>query len=535
MKKFRKLTALILASLMTFSATACKKAEKEVAEPTTGNFVLGQDELEFTWYRNYDTAAATQWEDLGPIADWIYENLKVKINFQDPGGSAAEKLAVMIVSDEFPDLIEMDKGQDANNLIESGKVVPLNAFTDKYSNIYNDYKDNGVINLLTSSDDKWYQIPNWANSSGNPNGNDGWFLNKKIYEEMGSPAIETFDDLYKYLKDVKSKYPNVIPYDSGNEFTAEEMVFAGMLEDNSTEYIDNMSYPKDGKLELVFKNPAYRETMVYLNKLFNDKLITQDAFTETYDQEMEKWSNGTAAVMTGNINNPAQARLNLLAGGNDWIAIKPVHKKGLDQSKIMVETYNTVGWNVFMISKDAKNAEGIYAFLDYMYSPEGQALLAYGPKGLYYDDFDENGYPKLNQSYFDKSPADINAELKTFPVPFGNTSYIDSCALNVYEQTAEDKRDWTKTQQKDIMWKSSKNVTEFVNLIPSKTTDEGIIYQTLSDIYKDYRAKMIFAKDEAEVNALLDSLISECEAAGADQLIAYQQEVWESNKEKLGK
>ncbi len=535
MKKLQKITALVCAGVMALGVCGCNGTKKEAKNTSTGNFVLGQDELEFTWYRNYDSMSSKQWEDMGLIADWLYENMKVKINFMDPGGSASEKLSVMIVSDEFPDVIEMDRGQDADALIETGKIVPLNDYTSKYTNIYNDYKDNGVINLLTSKDGKWYQIPNWANSSGNPNGNDAWFLDKKIYEEMGSPKIETYDELYDYLKKVKEKYPDIMPYDSGDEFTAEEMIFAGMLEDNSTEYIDNMSYPNGDKLELVFKNPAYRETMVYLNKLFNDRLISQDAFTETYDQAMEKWSNGTAAVMSGNINNAGSGRGNLVSKGDDWITVKPIHKEGLNQDKVMVETYNTVGWNVQLITKDAKNPEGIYAFLDWIYSPEGQALMNYGPKGLYYDDFDENGFPNLKQSYFDEAPAERSKKLGSVPVPLGNTSYVDSCAMHVYEQTPVEERNWTKTQQSEIIWKTSKNVTEFVGFIPSKTSDEGIIYQNMEDIHKEYRAKMVFAKSEDEVNELLDTLISECEKAGADKLLAYQENVWKSNKEKLGK
>lgn len=535
MKKTRKWIAVGCAAAIAFSAAACGKSEKKTAEAPMSDFKLGQDELEFSWYMNSDAASSKPWKDMGLIANWIEDNLKVKINFMDPGGSAAEKLSVMIVSDEFPDVINMKRGQDADNLIETGKIVPLNGYAEKYTKIYDDYKDNGVIKLLTSTDGKWYQIPNWANSTGKPNGNDAWFLNKKIYESMGSPKIETFDDLFDYLKKVKEKYPDIIPYDSGYLFTAEEMVFAGMAEDNSTEYIKNMSYPNGDKLELVFKNPAYREAMIYVNKLFNNKLITQDAFTQTNDQEMEKWSNGSAAVMTGNVNNPTKGRLNLLSSGNDWITIKPVYKKGLDQSKIKVETYNTVGWDVEMITKDAKNPEGIYAFLDYIYSPEGQTLQCYGPKGLYYDDFDENGFPNLKPSYFEKTSAELSAELKTYPVPLGNTSFVDACAMHVYEMTQPDKRSWTKKQQSEIIWNTSKNVTEFVNLIPSKSTDEGIIYQNLSDIYKEYRAKMVFAKDEAEVNSLLDSLISECENAGTDKLLSYQQGVWESNKQKLAK
>lgn len=46
---------------------------------------------------------------------------------------------------------------------------------------------------------------------------------------------------------------------------------------------------------------------------------------------------------------------------------------------------------------------------------------------------------------------------------------------------------------------------------------------------------MVFAKDEAEVNSLLDELIKECENRGVDKLLQYQEGVWANNKEKLAK
>lgn len=46
-------------------------------------------------------------------------------------------------------------------------------------------------------------------------GNGGYAINNKIYKDLGSPKLETFDDLYSYLKLVKEKHPEVVPFEVG--------------------------------------------------------------------------------------------------------------------------------------------------------------------------------------------------------------------------------------------------------------------------------------------------------------------------------
>ena len=63
--------------------------------------------------------------------------------------------------------------------------------------------------------------------------------------------------------------------------------------------------------------------------------------------------------------------------------------------------------------------------------------------------------------------------------------------------------------------------------------DEGIIYQTITDMHKQARAKMIFAGSESEVLAELDKLIADTDKAGMDELLKYEEKRWNENKAKM--
>lgn len=527
----RAITFMTAAGLLV-CAGGCQKKETEA--PMAENFTFGQDPLEFTWYNNSDTAAATKWADTSELEKWVTENLKVKVTYMDPGGASAEKLATMIVSDNFPDVMTMSKGQDTQKLIDAHKVVPLDAYMEKYTAMSSDLKESKIMGLFRQQDGKTYEIPNWANAKGNANGNNAWAVNKKVYEDLGSPKLEDFDDLYEFLKQVKQKYPDMIPYETTDVFQGERYVLAGMAEDLPPDHLDFFSYPKDGHLVSVFEHPAYRKTMLYLSKLYRERLMTQDLFSQTSDQVKEKYRNNKVAVTSAAINNYDSSRNDLLKLGTDWITITPLMDKGLDRAKVYPQGFDRSGWMEFVITKDAKNPEGIYAYIDWLYSPEGQRHFSYGPMGKYYDEVTEEGYPVLKDSWFtDKSP------LKTMRgngagSPIGNTSFVDGCGIFVDSRAPEANRSWGKQQQLKNIWPYAKDVTEFANITPSPSSEEGTIYQTITDMHKEARAKMIFASSDDEVNAILDSFIQSTKKAGIEKLISAEEKTWKDNRVRLG-
>ena len=527
----KRVLSVTMAAALMMSAASCGKDE-ENQPAATGDFGFGEDELTFSWYDNSDVAAATPWADTSETEKWIKENKKVTIKYMDPGGASAEKLATMIVSDEFPDVITMLRGQDSEKLIASGKVIPLNQFMDKYSYMSNTLKEKGILKMMEYSDGKNYEIPNWANISDHPTGNNGWVVNKKIYDELGRPAINNFEDLYQYLKRVKENYPDVIPYETTDVFQGERYVLAGMAEDLPPDHLDYFSYPKDGKLTSIFKHPAYKETMLYLNKLYNEKLMTQDIFSQTSDQVKEKFSNGKVAVTSTAIGACESTRENLKKMGSDWETIVPPMKDGLDRSKVYSQGYDRLGWTEVLITKDAKNPEGLYAYFDWLFSPEGQRIFSYGPQGIFYDEVTPEGYPILNDKWYNSPDPLKEIKGNGGGVGLGNT-FVDDCGMYVDSNSPEEKRSWGKAQQLKNIWPYAKDITEFSNIIPGVGVDEGIIYQTITDMHKQARAKMIFAGSESEVLAELDKLIADTDKAGMDELLKYEEKRWNENKAKM--
>lgn len=533
MRKMKKVFSLIMAVSLLAATMGCKKEEE--TSQTVENFTFGTDELEFSWYDNSDTAAATLWADSSMIEKWILENKKVKIKYMDPGGASAEKLATMIVSDKFPDVITMLKGQDSEKLISSKKVIPLNEYFEKYPNIYNALSEKGILQMMTYKDGKNYEIPNWANITDMPTGNNAWVLNKKVYEELGSPKLEDFDDLYNYLKMVKEKYPDMIPYETTDSFQGERYVLAGMAENLPPDHLDFYSYvSEDGKLKSIFEHPAYRETAQYLNKLYREELMTRDVFSQTADQVKEKFSNGRVAVTSTAIGVCENTRKDMQNLGSDWITITPVKKDGLDREKVYSQGYNILGWTEVLISKDAKNPEGIYAFLDWLFSPEGQRLYMYGPPGYYYDEVTPEGYPILNEKWFESTEPMKDVKGNGASIGLGN-SFIDKCGIYVDENSPEEFRSWGKQQQLKNIWPYAKDITEFSDVIPGVGVEEGIIYQTIMDLHKKARAEYIYADSPEKVDAIIDTLIQDTRDADIEKLLQYEEKVWNENKVKLSK
>ncbi|WP_146116256.1 extracellular solute-binding protein [Paenibacillus sp. AR247] len=420
----------------------------------------------------------------------------------------------------------------------AGMLVPYDDYLDKYPNLKK-WAGDSTLNMLRSSDGKLYQFPNWYTSQ--PAGNAGYLMNSKVYKELGSPKLETTDDLYNYLKSVKAKYPNMVPFepDLAKDGQGLDILYGAFGEDHPPVYLKERAVPVDNKLTSIFQDPVYRESMQFASKLFREKLMAQDALTQTKDQILEKAYNGRFAIAAGasptEYGSKGDVELKKKDPTSGYEMIWPVHKEGLDKNKIWTGTYNQLGWNVAVITKSAKDPEKIFAFLDWLTGEEGSRVIMWGPEGTLWQGTDEEGYPVFTDTYTndiqkrsDIMDATVNLQWN------GNTVYIDKSKMKFEKTLPPEKQNWESRYQSEITWKTQYNATAFVNLSPMPDTEEGIIQQSVDEIFSESRAKALYAKSDDEVLAILDQAQKDALAVGYDKLLEYKTQKWQENLKKIG-
>ncbi|MGI6141373.1 MAG: extracellular solute-binding protein [Caldicoprobacterales bacterium] len=506
-------------------------------QPGASAWELGSEELEFSYYHHYGWYTMPNWGE-DPASKWILENKKVKINAISSGGDAEAKMSTILISGELPDAIWMERGAEVEKLRSEGLLVPLDDYIEKYPNYKKWVMSLENIDMLRSPDGKLYQIPNWYTSQ--PNGNTGYVVNKKIYETLGSPRLETTEDLYSYLVAVKNRFPDVTPLEVGEGADGIEYMMSAFKENRSGVFYGSnyMAVPSDGKFVSLFTDPAYREGMQFVSRLFREKLISPDTFTQLKEEVDRKMLTGKVAVYITSspteMGSQGDMELKKQDPNDGYFMIWPIAKPGLDRNKIYTGDYKQLGWNVTVITKAAKDPEKIFAFFDWLTGPEGQCTVMWGPRGIYWDGFTDDGWAKFTDAYANDPVGRDEMTSKTEPINWaGNTVFVDVSKAQYESTLPVEKQNWQTRFQREITWKTQQNTTEFININPASDSDEGIIRLTISDIYDQARASAIqTAKSDAEVISILDEAEKQAQAAGYQVLLDYMTARWQENINK---
>ncbi|MFC0216587.1 extracellular solute-binding protein [Paenibacillus chartarius] len=500
----------------------------------------------FSLFVNYDWYSAPMWSER-PQAKWISDNFKVSVVPIQSNGAASQKLNTMIVSGELPEVIVTDRGKDVERLQKMGKLVALDPYLEKYPEFVRTVGEKN-LNMLRSEDGKLYQIPNWFINGNNGTGNAAFLVQKKVYQELGSPKLETWDDLEAYAKLVKSNYPDMQPLEFGEIRDAAEVqmfgfLYSGAAEGRTPAFISPgagqvFGVPIGDRLTSIYQDPAFRDAALEANRLYRAGVAPEDLFTETRDQILEKLMSGKIAVfgaydaVVERIGREANNLLQSKDADNGYQVIPPLHKAGVDGSKIYPSGYYTTGWNVNVITTSAKNPEAIFAYMNWASSPEGQRILFFGPPGLFYDKV-ENGVPIPNEAYLNRDSKKYD-ELRLGEFNWnGNTTYIDSVKTAREKLLPRKAQDWTTMAQAEVSFKTSMNLTAFSNLDPAPGSEEGIILQHLKEQFKRLVPKLFFASGENEVLSLIQQADQEAARLGYDKVLKWKEAKWHDNERKL--
>jgi putative aldouronate transport system substrate-binding protein len=504
---------------------------------------------------------------IGYFAKYIKDKFNIKLNIiapQQQGGDA--KWATLMSSGNMGDIIIAGYDSKYQQMVKSGLLLDLN----QNNLLKNDgkYIEQNYSKALVKNQDqnKLYGItgnhiygiagsvssmPATAPSAGTDL-TYGPYIRYDLYKQAGSPTLKTMDDYLPLLKKMQQLAPKS---DSGKPTYAFSMwpdwdgdtilpgtQFSGM-EGWSQNGYTLYSGTEDKYQDVLDPNGYYINTLKFYNKAYQMGLVDPDSISQKYDQAASKMKDGQVlfswfSFFENEYNTPE--RLNAGKGFEDV----PYAKENIS----VAGAANYGNNNFIAIGSKTKDPERVMQFINWLYTPEGVMVADFGPQGLAWDVKDKK--PFLTD--YGKKVIESNADVP-LPAKFGTGSWrdSDSMAFDTVDRNSDNPdfngepylwQLWKSTLSEapnalDKEWRTDMGVQDSadyyiknkminvqpVTLFTPKQAD-GNVEQEENQIKTIVDAdswKLIYAKDDADFNSILNDMTTKAKGLGYDDVVKF--------------
>ncbi|OMF22691.1 ABC transporter substrate-binding protein [Paenibacillus sp. FSL H8-0548] len=332
------------------------------------------------WSTNVDLAKAD-------IVNEIVKRAGIEVNWelippQNYADAVSPRLAAGI---DLPDIVYMPDQDQLMKYIKSGLVIPINELYEKYAvNLKSIYEKSPDIKAsLTTPDGKMYYVPQQVLTK---NYMPLFMVNMRWLDALGLKEPTTLDEFTEMLRKFKNDDPNQngeqdeVPFTSDPKFIP--MAFGPVFGMD----LSNQFYTDDSnKVHFGYYEPVYKDYLTYLNGLYKEGLLSMDFASTTGDQVTARFSQNTAGATfnfswyTSMVYSPLFA---------DYDPSTPIIKgilplKGPGGDQFYVGRTPVSG--IFGISKNSKNPDAAFKFLDMAVSDEAKDNYTWGLEGITYE------------------------------------------------------------------------------------------------------------------------------------------------------
>ncbi|MBN2980440.1 MULTISPECIES: extracellular solute-binding protein [Cohnella] len=362
-------------------------ASAEALNPT--GFPIVNEPLTLTAMVQLSPAQPSEWNEIRVWQE--YEKMTgIHIEWDEySSADITEKRNLALASDELPDMFYRVKmpDNDIDKYGAEGSFLKLNDLIDQYAPnfkaILDKYPD--VKKGIATADGSIYALPNLT-ASPSIEITKKLFLNQSWLRATGKASPTTTDELYEVLKAFRDQDPN------GNRQTDEIPMTADSLDDLvlvlrgafglGNRGVGNVNWdadPASGELRFIPASDGYKELLAYLNKLYAEKLIDPEIFTNEGTKVLAKnEENRVGSFSFSNI----VARAN--SNADDYAGLDTA-LEGPKGDKLFTSARGPIGSRgAFLIGKTNENPEATMRWIDYFYSEEGIRMLYLGIEGESY-------------------------------------------------------------------------------------------------------------------------------------------------------
>ncbi|WP_168123110.1 extracellular solute-binding protein [Paenibacillus sp. HB172176] len=402
--KFKGLGYMAIAALLVTTVSACsgntnnnnEGAAPPSSEAETSSFTYtGSGPITDQSGKKLSVLATNAWTtnvDLNnaDIVKKIVENAGISVDWQlvAPQNYADSVSPRLASGQDLPDIVYLPDQDQLMKYIKSGLFLPINELYEKYGvNLQKLYEDNPDIKAsLTTPDGDMYYVPQRTLTK---NYMPLFMINMRWLDAVGLKEPTTIDEFTEMLRKFKTDDPNQngkadeIPMSMDPKFL--QMAFGPVFGMD----LYNKFYADDsGKVHFGYYDAAYKEYLTYLNGLYKEGLLPVDFASTTADQVSSRFSQNVTGVTfnfswyTSMVYSPLFADYDpsvpLIKG------IAPLVGPHGDQFYVG----RTPVSGIFGISKNAKDPELAFKFLDYASSEEAQTYYTWGIEGVTYEEKD---------------------------------------------------------------------------------------------------------------------------------------------------
>lgn len=321
------------------------------------------------------------------------ENLfNMKFEITEITSSAwTEKINIAFATNEYSDFFLNGLTEtDRQTYGSQGIILDLNEYvspenTPNINEIYQKYPE---LKLATQSyDGHLYCISGYDKTNEREYAQTRFFINKKWAENLGVKVPTTLDEFYVYLKAIKDgdadkngviddEYPisGCFEHDPFSILTPVLAAYGYALSfstGSNTTYVDVI----DGKVTYVPTEPLFKDVLAYMNRLYAEKLLDNEFFTQAKDQRDAKIASGKVGAF---VDWAHWLRISDPELYNQWDGLVPMTSEANSEKMWAAHDVKVLGQ--FVITDKCDDPLDLLRFADWCFTMEAYLTHLGGPE-----------------------------------------------------------------------------------------------------------------------------------------------------------
>jgi putative aldouronate transport system substrate-binding protein len=430
----KRTMAVTLAAVMLGGLAAGCSGTTGAGGDAKGQEDGAQKPITFSWlvYDRPEGKVRNDWE----IFKEIEAKTGVKVDWQVVSQEGlTEKRQIMIATNSVTDFIQ-PTNQEARENGPEKVFLNLKDYLNIAPNLkkfYDAYPEAKAV--ATGADGGIYDVPVLEGDPAGKGFNYIWVARKDLMDKYHLKAPTNLDEFYQFLKDLKAKEPDSFPLSFNTPATGDTGVYTvfGKIFTGITGFFNQS--PTAEKYEFAPYNSGYKDALVYMNKLYSEKLLDPEFYLLTGAQWEERFLKGKSFVTYW-----WKAEVNPLmdkaqkAGAPADFNLDAIPEFAANGIKSYQFSRPVVGTSGRAISAKVKDKERAVKFLDYLVSEEGTNYLSLGILGKSYTI--ENGKPVYMKEFGASPYVPLRRD---FGVWYDNISLNNALARETWERGLDDK------------------------------------------------------------------------------------------------